>query len=1061
MAEELATSFAVVLRRSRTRARLSQEELALAAGLSPRTVSDLERGIALRPHRATAQRLADALGLQGPGRAHFDAMSRSHRPARANELPPDEGADESAHRGDPQGWLLRVAAALDERGVDAARSIVTRWQHSERMDPAWLAWVNTLISLTEEGRLRFAARRPLPATRWGSFLGRHQQAAEVNDFLDRVEQGRGGLALVLGPAGIGKSRLLVEVLAGRLGGARVEWMTFDRGEGGYRGWRRLLAPLWIMIRRGELAPAGLLAHASILDDILLAGSETDLTGKLFPGEVAEAVAALLDQMARREPLVLVFDDAHRGGASSDHLLVDVARRISACSAAIIAALRQDELEEDSPIRQYGDQADSRAAPDVVVPIHMPGLDLGATAALIREQTGAEPPAEVVGQVLRQTGGRPQLIKYTQLQASAAGAGGWVVGKLDADGIRVLDSTIQSRPDAVRAVLQAAALCAVGGCIELDLVADITGRPAAAIEQILDDERQRGSILVPHRPGYWFQHDSWIDALITSCPPARLRPLHARCLTLLQAAPAPDPQRLAWHALGAGAPIVGAAVLVALAREAAGLAVADYAFGTAAELYEAAARHSTGTDRIDLLIWQADALRFRSWKEARQVLRSAVSLARRLAIPGHEARALIHLERLTWTYGLDERDLTERLREVLIALAPEDTVLRTQVQATLAMRLSVVPRQTENEQVRFATSALHHLPSVTDPLARADILLGIRGGLQDNASPEELLRYDSLVMDLGLQTHSAFHIEEALAFRIVDIIRAGQVSDLPAAIRAHRQFAERSGAAIAGYFQATVDAMLALARGEFEAADRHTSEAARWSSDWGDSVAHEVLMAQAGWLLYETGEVDALADVLLDLPDQNVGTLNQPVWSLGAALIHAERDNRDEARRVLWDVATSTGGLRDLPDGPSRIGILATAAMVLGHPALEQAPSSDEAVRLGTGIADLLAAHRDVFVLAGWPAVMLGSKHRYIGLAWLAAGQPARAAPHLARAAEEDSEFAVLRTRTRFDLARALLRQSSTHQDGVAEMESVKRAAADLRMTNLAAQAGEYVTRPGP
>ena len=45
MAEQPALGFAGLLRLLRAEARLTQEELAKAAGLSPRSVSDLERGI--------------------------------------------------------------------------------------------------------------------------------------------------------------------------------------------------------------------------------------------------------------------------------------------------------------------------------------------------------------------------------------------------------------------------------------------------------------------------------------------------------------------------------------------------------------------------------------------------------------------------------------------------------------------------------------------------------------------------------------------------------------------------------------------------------------------------------------------------------------------------------------------------------------------------------------------------------------------------------------------------------------------------------------------------------
>jgi tetratricopeptide (TPR) repeat protein/transcriptional regulator with XRE-family HTH domain len=81
---EPPVAFATVLRKLRTEARLTQEELAEAAGLSPRSVSDLERGIAATPRRETVRLLADALGLSGPARSEFEAVARGRAvPAEA------------------------------------------------------------------------------------------------------------------------------------------------------------------------------------------------------------------------------------------------------------------------------------------------------------------------------------------------------------------------------------------------------------------------------------------------------------------------------------------------------------------------------------------------------------------------------------------------------------------------------------------------------------------------------------------------------------------------------------------------------------------------------------------------------------------------------------------------------------------------------------------------------------------------------------------------------------------------------------------------------------------
>jgi tetratricopeptide (TPR) repeat protein/transcriptional regulator with XRE-family HTH domain len=81
VAEQPGLGFAELLRQLRADARLTQEELAQAAGLSPRSVSDLERGIHRTAHKDTAWLLAGALGLAEPVRALFVAAARGRGPA--------------------------------------------------------------------------------------------------------------------------------------------------------------------------------------------------------------------------------------------------------------------------------------------------------------------------------------------------------------------------------------------------------------------------------------------------------------------------------------------------------------------------------------------------------------------------------------------------------------------------------------------------------------------------------------------------------------------------------------------------------------------------------------------------------------------------------------------------------------------------------------------------------------------------------------------------------------------------------------------------------------------
>ncbi len=76
MAERPVLEFARLLRQLRAEAALTQEELAAAAGLSPRSISDLERSINRTARKDTAESLASALGLTGTVRDLFLAAAR-------------------------------------------------------------------------------------------------------------------------------------------------------------------------------------------------------------------------------------------------------------------------------------------------------------------------------------------------------------------------------------------------------------------------------------------------------------------------------------------------------------------------------------------------------------------------------------------------------------------------------------------------------------------------------------------------------------------------------------------------------------------------------------------------------------------------------------------------------------------------------------------------------------------------------------------------------------------------------------------------------------------------
>ncbi len=157
MAEQATSGLAGLLRQLRAGAGLTQQELAKAAGVSPRAVSDLERGINRTARQDTAVRLAGALGLAEPVRSVFVAAARGR--------------------------------------IQAAQVLTARRGKAPGEAPGPAGGMHGFV----------------PALT--SFVGRAGPVREVAALLDR-----GRLATVTGPGGAGKTRLagqVAEQVAGR------------------------------------------------------------------------------------------------------------------------------------------------------------------------------------------------------------------------------------------------------------------------------------------------------------------------------------------------------------------------------------------------------------------------------------------------------------------------------------------------------------------------------------------------------------------------------------------------------------------------------------------------------------------------------------------------------------------------------------------------------------------------------------------------------------------------------------------------------------------------------
>jgi tetratricopeptide (TPR) repeat protein/transcriptional regulator with XRE-family HTH domain len=113
-------SFAELLRQLRVQARLTQEELAEAAGVSSRTISDLERGVNRTAQKETARLLAAPLGLNGAAGELFVAAARARVPA-GQVLAVPQDADSGAFAAAATRTLPRDISSFTGRQAELGR----------------------------------------------------------------------------------------------------------------------------------------------------------------------------------------------------------------------------------------------------------------------------------------------------------------------------------------------------------------------------------------------------------------------------------------------------------------------------------------------------------------------------------------------------------------------------------------------------------------------------------------------------------------------------------------------------------------------------------------------------------------------------------------------------------------------------------------------------------------------------------------------------------------------------------------------------------------------------
>lgn len=337
--------------------------------------------------------------------------------------------------------------------------------------------------------------RPMPASP-APLLERQEALDALVLAADSAINGRGGVCLVYGEAGIGKSSLCNAFLGG------LQAVRVLRGGCEALFSPRPLGPLYDFAGQLDATARGLMG---------------------LPEARAELFVQVLESL-QRQPTVVVLEDLHWADAATLDLVKYLARRIQRTQVLLVLTYRDDELSDQHPLRLVlGDLQQS------VARVPLQPLSRQAVEELARQ---AGRPAEGI---LATTGGNPFYV--TELLE----AGGLPATVRDA-----VRSRVARQPVPVRALLELTSTAP--GRIEVWIVEQLIDPDGSAAQEAL-----ASGLLLSDGESLRFRHELARMAVEQSVAPPALRRLHARMLECLQShpeRPAP-PARLLHHAKAAG------------------------------------------------------------------------------------------------------------------------------------------------------------------------------------------------------------------------------------------------------------------------------------------------------------------------------------------------------------------------------------------------------------------------------------------------------------------------------------------------------------------------------
>jgi DNA-binding CsgD family transcriptional regulator len=236
-------------------------------------------------------------------------------------------------------------------------------------------------------------------------LERDSELAELADDVGGVPSGDGRLVLLEGPAGIGKTELLVaaRLMAERSGiaVARARGSEFEAGFA-FGVVRQLFVPLLRQHSRRELDRL-MRGPAAVAAEVLGIGDAGPARAEVGLAEALHGLYWLALNLSERSSLVALIDDVHWADRSSVRFLAYLAGRLEGVGMLIVAARRVDPYAVDDTLAEALREGGTRV-------VQLRPLSMGATGTLVGREYQRSVAPEFAQACRKATGGNPFYLR---------------------------------------------------------------------------------------------------------------------------------------------------------------------------------------------------------------------------------------------------------------------------------------------------------------------------------------------------------------------------------------------------------------------------------------------------------------------------------------------------------------------------------------------------------------------------------------------------------------------------------------------------------------------------